>query len=89
MDTVIAFAVIVLFIAVISWGTRARLRQQVDEARRQGRYPLPGQAPTMEHVFALAKAGQKIPAIKLYREIHRGAGLKEAKEAVERLLSEE
>lgn len=37
-----------------------------------------------EKIMALAKAGQKIQAIKLYRE-HTGVGLKEAKEYVESL----
>ncbi|WP_327355725.1 ribosomal protein L7/L12 [Streptomyces sp. NBC_01304] len=36
-------------------------------------------------VIALAQAGKKIPAIKLYREL-TGAGLKDAKDAVERMV---
>ncbi|OLZ69499.1 hypothetical protein AV521_18490 [Streptomyces sp. IMTB 2501] len=39
----------------------------------------------MDEVIALARDGKKIQAIKLYREI-TDAGLKEAKEAVERLV---
>jgi ribosomal protein L7/L12 len=41
----------------------------------------------MEEVERLMKAGQKITAIKAYREA-TGAGLKEAKEAVERMAGE-
>ncbi|MDC0770487.1 ribosomal protein L7/L12 [Streptomyces sp. HD] len=40
--------------------------------------------PRMDEVVALVRQGKQIPAIKLYREI-TGAGLKEAKEAVDRL----
>lgn len=41
-------------------------------------------APRQDEVVALARAGKKIEAIKVYREA-TGAGLLEAKEAVERL----
>ncbi|MFE9020374.1 ribosomal protein L7/L12 [Streptomyces sp. NPDC007808] len=41
--------------------------------------------PRMDEVVALAREGKKIPAIKAYREI-TGAGLKEAKDAVERIV---
>jgi ferritin-like metal-binding protein YciE len=41
--------------------------------------------PWMDEVVALAREGKKIPAIKAYREI-TGAGLKEAKDAVERIV---
>ncbi|MFH0517305.1 ribosomal protein L7/L12 [Streptomyces sp. M41] len=41
--------------------------------------------PRMDEVVALARSGKKIPAIKTYREI-TGAGLKEAKEAVDRIV---
>ncbi|MET9832144.1 ribosomal protein L7/L12 [Streptomyces sp. NPDC006385] len=40
--------------------------------------------PRMNEVVGLVREGKKIPAIKLYREI-TGAGLKEAKDAVERI----
>lgn len=86
MNTAIVIAGFVLVLLAIAWASRRAMGKQIDNARRQGFYPLPGQAPTMEHVHALAKAGHKIPAIKLYREIHKGTGLKEAKEAVEKLV---
>jgi ribosomal protein L7/L12 len=40
--------------------------------------------PRMDEIDALLRDGKKIQAIKTYREI-TGAGLKEAKEAVERM----
>ena len=43
-----------------------------------------GQTPTDDEVKRLVLAGQKIEAIKLYREIHQG-GLKEAKDAVDKI----
>lgn len=46
---------------------------------------VPGEVPpTMAEVRRLHAAGRKIEAIKIYRNLH-GVGLKEAKEAVERL----
>ncbi|MER5536360.1 ribosomal protein L7/L12 [Streptomyces mirabilis] len=41
--------------------------------------------PELEQVVALARDGRKIQAIKVYREV-TGAGLKEAKDAVDRLV---
>ncbi|WP_369389002.1 ribosomal protein L7/L12 [Streptomyces sp. CG1] len=41
--------------------------------------------PRMDEVIALARDGKKVQAIKVYREM-TDAGLKEAKEAVERLV---
>ncbi|SFG34837.1 ribosomal protein L7/L12 [Streptomyces mirabilis] len=41
--------------------------------------------PELEQVAALAHDGRKIQAIKVYREV-TGAGLKEAKDAVDRLV---
>ncbi len=43
------------------------------------------QAPSAE-VIKLARAGEKISAIRLYRR-QQGAGLKEAKEAIEKYIS--
>ena len=40
--------------------------------------------PRLDEIAALARDGKKIQAIKMYREV-TGAGLKEAKDAVERL----
>jgi ribosomal protein L7/L12 len=41
--------------------------------------------PRLDEVIALARDGKKIQAIKVYREV-TGVGLKEAKDAVERLV---
>ncbi|MCT9111775.1 ribosomal protein L7/L12 [Streptomyces mirabilis] len=41
--------------------------------------------PELEKVVALARDGRKIQAIKAYREV-TGAGLKEAKDAVDRMV---
>jgi ribosomal protein L7/L12 len=68
---------LVAIVAVVS-------RQQTKSLQSRGLLPEPGQIPTMEHVTRLAAAGQKIQAIKMYREINR-VGLKEAKDAVEKM----
>jgi len=44
----------------------------------------PGQSPSIDDVKRIAETGDKIAAIKLYRQIY-GVGLKEAKDAVEKL----
>ncbi len=53
-------------------------------ARESGLHPPTG-AGTDEDVWRLAESGEKIAAIKLYREIH-GVDLKTAKESVEALV---
>ena len=40
-------------------------------------------------LLKLLQDGQKIAAVKLYRETHPGCGLKDAKEAVEAMLHEQ
>jgi ribosomal protein L7/L12 len=44
--------------------------------------------PSDDEIISLLQQGQKIPAIKLYRE-RTGAGLKESKEAVEAMAAEQ
>ena len=78
MIAVAGFVAMGLFIAL------AQKRQKAENIRLQGLLPSPGQVPTDEDVKRLAEAGEKISAIKIYRQIH-GGGLKEAKEAVENL----
>ena len=58
---------------------------RVSRARREGLYPEQGKA-TMEDVKRLAFRGHVTLAISAYREIHR-VSLKEAKSAVERIIS--
>jgi len=60
-----------------------RLEDKVDLLLKQAGLEEPP-APRQDEVAALARAGKKIEAIKVYREA-TGAGLLEAKEAVERL----
>jgi ribosomal protein L7/L12 len=64
--------------------TEAQMRGEQLEASQSTSYMSQGK---MEEVERLMKAGQKIKAIKAYREA-TGAGLKEAKEAVERMEGE-
>lgn len=59
---------------------------RTEQLRASGLLPPEG-AGTEEDVRRLIAAGRKIEAIKVYREIH-GGGLKEAKEAVERIAGE-
>jgi Ribosomal protein L7/L12 C-terminal domain len=63
-----------------SWFVMARDRRR----REQRGYDqvLPGSAAEIQ---ALLAQGRKIQAIKRYRELHPGIGLKEAKDAVDRL----
>jgi ribosomal protein L7/L12 len=60
---------------VISWRNLAR--------RRHGILPPAGQA-TMADVERLVRAGERLAAIRVYREIHH-VGLAEAKKAVDDL----
>jgi len=60
----------------------ARLEHKTDLVLERLGVELPG--PDTRQVVALLRAGKKIEAIKVYREL-TGAGLKEAKEAVERM----
>jgi hypothetical protein len=59
-------------------------RQWIQQARERGLWPQLGELPTLEQVRGLAQAGEKILAIKLYRQMH-GASLTDAKAAVEKL----
>jgi ribosomal protein L7/L12 len=52
-------------------------------ARNRGIYPKEGEESDAD-VIRLLKAGEKILAIRCYREIHK-VGLRDAKEAVERI----
>ena len=78
---VVSIGVIVAALSALS------SRQQIARAREQGLWPAMGQIPSDEDVKRLAKAGEKILAIKLCRQIH-GMGLAEAKAAVEILAQQ-
>ena len=77
-------------VLVLSLGTivvvvlQLHSRQQIQQARVRGLWLQLGELPTLEHVKRLAQAGEKILAIKLYRQIHR-VSLAEAKAAVAKL----
>lgn len=77
----VVIAIAVVFAAVATRAARRRVRT----LRVQGRYPEPGTA-TDADVLRLVREGQKIMAIRCYRELHR-VGLKAAKEAVDLLES--
>jgi len=61
-----------------------RSRSPLADARRRGLCPPAGSGSDAD-VAALAARGEKLLAIRLYRELH-GGGLKAAREAVERML---
>jgi hypothetical protein len=98
MAVLVGLAVLVLVLAVAGRGgsTRQlerrldRLEHQLDLLMRHLDVPQPGLdvgpdlAVVDQDVVALARAGRKIEAIKRYREL-TGVGLKEAKDAVERI----
>jgi hypothetical protein len=60
-------------------------RQRIQQARTKGLWPQLGELPTLDHVKGLAQAGEKILALKLYRQIHH-VSLMDAKTAVEKLV---
>lgn len=63
-----------------------RGRSGLAAARADGRYPPAGQGSDADVADLMAR-GEKLLAIRLYRELH-GVGLKEAKEAVEAMARE-
>jgi tRNA A-37 threonylcarbamoyl transferase component Bud32 len=74
-----------LFLGVLLVGVRQLTsRLQIQKARELGRWPQLGELPTIEHVKRLAQAGEKMLAIKLYRQIH-GVSAASAKAAVKNL----
>jgi ribosomal protein L7/L12 len=74
-----ALGVAVIFIS--AFGAKRRL----GDLRARGIYPGEGMASDSD-VLRLLQAGEKIMAIRCYREIHK-VGLKEAKDAVDLLES--
>ncbi|MEU9988512.1 ribosomal protein L7/L12 [Streptomyces sp. NPDC048045] len=83
----LALAVLGLTFSTVSRFTRAderlvRVERKLDLVIKH--LDLRAELPRMDEVNALVREGKKIQAIKVYREA-TGAGLKEAKEAVERL----
>jgi hypothetical protein len=76
----IAVAFFVLLCACLSWTTF-----RVSSLRRQGLYPPKGRI-TMEEVRHLALGGERILAMRAYREMS-GASLKNAKKVVENIVA--
>ena len=82
---VVGVVVAVVVLSRIASILRIRQQDQMDypQGLRSDTEPNSG----TDDILRLAQAGNKIEAIKLYREIH-GVGLKEAKDAVEKLIEE-
>ncbi|MEU8590879.1 ribosomal protein L7/L12 [Streptomyces sp. NPDC048664] len=91
MDIWILFLVVILLPAGYA-GVEARVRRvdrRLVQVERKldlvlDRLGVTPEEPVLEQVAALVRDGRRIQAIKVYREL-TGAGLKEAKEAVERM----
>jgi predicted Ser/Thr protein kinase len=62
-------------------------RQKIKEVRERGLWPKLGDLPNLEQIKGLAQAGEKVLAIKLYREMY-GVPLADAKAAVEKLVGQ-
>ncbi|RSD07943.1 ribosomal protein L7/L12 [Amycolatopsis eburnea] len=86
---------VVVLVAVVALGSSATDRRLARVDRRLARVETKLDAiaaklgvaveePGLDEVVALVREGRKIQAIKVYRE-RTGAGLKDAKDAVERL----
>ena len=91
MDIVGLFIVLAAFVGVMTIQSRiSQTDQRVARVERKldlilDHLGLGADDPRMDEVLVLLRNGKKIQAIKVYREI-TGAGLKEAKDAVERLV---
>ncbi|MBI4379235.1 MAG: hypothetical protein HY578_09080 [Nitrospinae bacterium] len=82
MKVIYIIAGVIGILFLIDAFNRAKVRQ----AKQTGLYPPAGHG-TDEDVERLAAKGEKIMAIKLYREIH-GVDLKTAKEAVDKIVKD-
>jgi ribosomal protein L7/L12 len=78
--TLVWIAVVVLGVLVVSF---AFVAVRDSAARRSGLLPPAGRA-TMADVERLVRAGERIAAIRCYREIHH-VGLAQAKKAIDEL----
>ncbi|KUL33521.1 ribosomal protein L7/L12 [Streptomyces regalis] len=90
MDIVGLFLVLAAFVGIITIQSRiSQTDQRVARVERKldlvlDHLGLREEEPRMDEVLALLRNDKKIQAIKVYREI-TGVGLKEAKDAVERM----
>ena len=91
---IMGFSVVALAVLVGIMGNETRFARADRRLARIERKPdlimdhldLREDDPRLDEVAGLVRAGRKIEAIKLYRET-TGAGLKEAKDAVDRLAA--
>lgn len=79
-----AAGVILAAVVLVFWALGAWSKSHDRRIRESGLYPPPG-AGTDDDVWRLADSGEKISAIKLYREIHN-VDLRTSKVAVEALV---
>jgi len=87
-DLLDAVAVSLVAIVVLAWAIGTiQTRQQIQRARARGVWPPLGQIPTDEDLRRLVKAGEKLLAIKMCRQIHN-MGLTEAMAVVEKLAEQ-
>jgi ribosomal protein L7/L12 len=77
---------IIAAIGLVLWVLSAIHKAKVRGARESGILPPPGHGSDAD-VRRLVGLGEKILAIKLYREIH-GVELKQAKDAVDRMIKQ-
>ncbi len=90
MDIAVLFLVLAAFWGIMTIQSRiSQADQRVARVERKldlvlDHLGLEGEDPRMGEVLSLVRTDKKIQAIKVYREI-TGAGLKEAKDAVDRL----
>ncbi len=81
--TLMTILYIFLGLAALALLVQGTVMLRVSALRHAGIYPAPGQA-TMSDVERLKRAGQRVWAIRCYREIHH-CGLTEAKKAIDDL----
>jgi ribosomal protein L7/L12 len=87
-DLLEAVVMSLVAIFVLAWEIGAiQTRQRIQRARARGVWPPLGQIPTDEDLKRLVKAGEKLLAIKMCRQIHN-MGFTEAKAVVERLAEQ-
>ncbi|WP_217210904.1 ribosomal protein L7/L12 [Streptomyces sp. AC550_RSS872] len=90
MDIAVLFLVLAAFWGIMTIQSRiSQADQRVARVERKldlvlDHLGLDGEDPRMGEVVSLVRTGKRVQAIKVYREI-TGAGLKEAKDAVDRL----
>lgn len=82
---VVGVVVAVVVLSRIASNLRGRQQDQMDNA--QGFRPTQDPDSGTDEIRRMALAGNKIEAIKRYRATY-GVGLKEAKDAIEKLLKE-